>query len=449
MARVAIVGAGVVGVASAWLLCRAGHEVTLVDRHAGPAQATSHANGAQLSYAYGDALASPSMLGHLPAIVLGRDPAYRVRLQADPQFLLWALRFLIEATPRRFAANTRHLLLMAAETQRLLPELMREFTLPFDHAASGKMILYRSAAACDAGVAARRLKQQLGVRLQVLDRAEATAIEPALDLHPDPIERVVYSEDDSAGRPDAFCVALVGALQRRYGLQTRYGREALAVESERGQVTGLSFADCPPLPCDWLVLATGSATSLLPRRERPLGGLWPVQGYSISAPATPAAMRVSITDLARKIVFARLGDEVRAAGLADIGSRALRFDGVRYARFRAACVEAFGGAFDHADCTDLRPWTGGRPCTPSSRPIVKASRLRGLFLNLGHGTLGWTLCLGSARRLMQIIAAAAPPRCAASPAQMLDGTACTNGRRCLAEPSSPRVRSDSPDTSRP
>jgi D-amino-acid dehydrogenase len=403
VAHVAVVGAGVIGATSAWVLARAGHRVTLIDRHPGPAQGASRANGAQLSYAYGDALANPAMLRKLPAIALGLDPAFRVRLQTNPEFLLWGLRFVRESLPGRFLSNTRELLQMAARTRVLLAELMTEFELPFDHSPSGKMILYGSAAACDAGRAVRELKQQLGIRQEVLSRDEATAIEPALASYPDVIERVVWSEADAAGRPDAFCAALVRALERRYGLVTRFGATVQAIEHERGQVAGLRLAGGEALAFDTVVLATGSATQLLPRRDRPRGGLWPVQGYSITAPATAGAMRVSITDLRRKIVFARLGRDVRAAGLADIGRYDIRFDKRRFESFRAHAVQAFGAAFVHAPGTDLQPWTGGRPCTPSSRPIVRAGSLQGLYLNLGHGTLGWTLGLGSAERLMAVM----------------------------------------------
>ena len=142
MARVAVIGAGVVGVASAWMLCRAGHDVTLVDQNAGPAQGASFANGAQLSYAYGDALASPALLGKLPAILLDRDPAFRIRMQANPEFFIWGLRFVANALPGPFRANTRALLAMAAESRTLLAELQADLDLAFDYEPSGKMILY-------------------------------------------------------------------------------------------------------------------------------------------------------------------------------------------------------------------------------------------------------------------------------------------------------------------
>lgn len=404
MARIAIVGAGVVGVASAWLLCRQGHDVTLIDRNPGPAGGTSRANGAQLSYAYGDALASPSFLLHMPEILMGRDPAYRVRLQTDPEFLIWGLRFVLNSMPGRFLANTRALLSTAAATSRLLSDLLSEFDLSFDYAVSGKMILYPTVEACENSAGVRRLKQDMGIRQEVLDRSQATKIEPALDLYPDEIGRVVYSESDAAGRPDTFCDALVARLRQRYGLRTIFGHEVRGVTSHRGRVTGIAFRAREPLECDCVVAATGYATDFLPRRDRPFGAVWPIQGYSITAPATSSAMRVSITDLKRKIVFARLGNSVRAAGLADIGPRRFLFDSARFASFESASIAAFGGAFAHGAGSDLSGWSEARPCTPSSRPVIRAGSLKGLYLNLGHGTLGWTLCLGSAEHLTEVMA---------------------------------------------
>ena len=403
MARVAIVGAGVTGVASAYHLCKTGHDVTLVDQNAGPAQGASRANGAQLSYAYCDALATPSLLGHLPAILFNRDPAFRVRLHADPEFLVWGLRFLGNCLPSRFIANTRHLTAMAKESQHRLAALLEEFDLAFDFAVAGKMILYPSAEACDKSAGIRRLKQSLGLQQDVLSRKEATSLEPALDLYPDEIARVVYCAQDAVGRPDLFASALVARLQAHYGLKTLFGQTVRSIMNYRGKVRGINFVSREPLECDFVVAASGYSSDFLPWRDRPVGGVWPVQGYSITADATSVAMRTSITDVRRKIVFARIGDSVRAAGLADIGPRQLEFDGGRFETFKTAAISAFGKAFEHGDRADLAPWSDARPCTPSSRPIIKPGSLPGLYLNLAPGTLGWTLCLGSSSRLAEIM----------------------------------------------
>lgn len=403
MARVAIVGAGIIGVASAYLLCKAGHDVTLIDQNSAPAQGASRTNGAQLSYAYCDALAAPSMFANLPNILFMRDPAFRVYLRGDPEYLIWCFRFLGNCLPGRFVANTRLLLEMADRSSQLLADLLNDFDLSFDFRVAGKMILYPTVAACEKTLPARRLKQSLGLGQAVLGRAESTALEPALDLYPDQIARVVYSDKDAVGRPDVFAASLVSALRGRYGLKTVFGQAVRGIVTVKGRVHGVRFAAREPLECDCVVAAAGCVSDFLPRRDRPLGGVWPVQGYSITARATPVAMRVSITDLKRRIVFARIGDSIRAAGLADIGARRFQFEDDRFAAFKAASIAAFGQAFEHGDGADLAPWSQARPCTPSSRPIIRPGSLKGLYLNMAPGTLGWTLCLGSASRLLEVM----------------------------------------------
>ena len=403
MSHVAVVGAGVVGVTTAYLLLKAGYQVTLVDRNAGPALGASRRNGAQLSYAYGDALASPSLLTSMPQILMGRDPAFRFRLQADPEFLLWGLRFLVNCLPPRFEANTRYLLEMAQQTQSILKSLLDEFDLSFDYEVAGKMLLYPTMTAFEKGASVRRLKQSMGIRQESLDRDAASGIEPALEAYPEEIARVLYSPDDAVGRPDRFCGALIESLSTRYGLRTRFGQEARRILSHKGRVVGLALQSNEPVDCDAIVVTTGHEVGLLPFQDRPVGGIWPVQGYSFTARATPQAMRISITDVKRKLVFARLGGDIRVAGLADIGARQFAFDKARFDSFKMSAVDAFAEAFTPPTDIAGEYWSEARPCTPSSRPIVRRGSLEGLYLNIGHGTLGWTLGLGSAASLLRLL----------------------------------------------
>lgn len=400
MAHVAVIGAGVIGCASAWALVRAGHRVTLVDKNPTVCGGASSRNGAQLSYAYGDALASPDLVKHLPSILLRRDPAYRVWLSPDPQFLLWGLRFLGNSTSSRFTRNTTALLQLAARTKALLPEVVETYALKFDFAVSGKMIVYPDAAAFAKARAGHAMKSALGIRQELLTREEATGLEPAIAYYRDPIGGVVWSPEDSAGRPTAFCEGLIEGLRREGGLAVIFGKEVQKLIVRRGQVAGVEFRDLSPLEADAVVLATGHSTG--PQRP-PYGSLWPVQGYSLTVPATDVAMRASITDLKRKIVFARLGERIRIAGIADIGPRPIVFRADRFEALKASATAAFSKGFDLSGALD--PWSEARPCTPSSQPIIRATGPAGLYQNLGHGTLGWTLCLGAAERLVEVMRA--------------------------------------------
>ena len=403
MAHVAVIGAGVAGVASAYLLCRAGHRVTLVDGHAGPALANSRRNGAQLSYGYCDALASPSLLRSFPAILFGRDPAYRVRLQSDPAFLIWGLRFLANSVATRSVANTRHLLELAVNSASVLQNLLSEFELSFDYEVSGKMILYASESGFQKGADIRQLKQSLGFRQEALGFDEACALEPALASYQGNISRVLFNPDDATGRPDQFCIALVERLRSKYSLETLFGAEVKQLVVRNNQIAALSFASRTELACDAVVVATGFMPEFLGWRDRGVGQVWPVRGYSVTGLASDSAMRISITDLKRKLVFARIGSELRIAGLADIGPRDPLFRDERLQALRALSQSAFDVPMMDGCDDAAAAWAGNRPCTPNSRPFIGRRRLKGLYLNLGHGTLGWTLSLGSAQKLVLIL----------------------------------------------
>lgn len=398
MAHVVIIGAGVIGCAAAWTLVRAGHTITLVDRHSGPCLGASARNGAQLSYTYADALASPSLLLHLPRILAGHDPAFRLRLQLDPEFLIWGLRFLANTRASTFQASTTALSRMAARTRALMSEIVADLGLTFEHATSGKMILHGDERSFDRACEALALKNALGLRVDALSRDEATALEPSLAHYRDPIAGVIYSPDDAVGRPGAFCEGIVRELSRRGVLETRFGCEAVDVLRVGSRAEGALLRGAAPVKGDAVVVATGCGSLRRGAFAPPFGAVWPVQGYSATVPASPQAMTCSITDLKRKLVFARIGDSVRIAGFADIGRRDFLFAPERFGALLSSASAAFPSIFDQ-EVEDMQPWSEARPCTPSSLPIIGPAAIKGVWHSLGHGTLGWTLCLGSAELL--------------------------------------------------
>lgn len=397
MPHIAVIGAGVIGVTTAWQLCKLGHRVTLIEREPAICAGASARNGAQLSYSYCDALASPSLLGKLPAILLRRDPAFRINMQIDPAFYAWSLRFLWNCRRTKFEANTRSLLRLAAMTEDLMPEVIREFDLRFDHTAPGKLVLCRSRRDLERAAAGIAFKARFGVVQHLLSRGEAETAEPALRHYRDDFAGAVFSPHDAVGRPPEFCMGLAVGLRQRYGLTVLTGTPVQRLLVRRGRVAGVVLGNGDVLSCDAAVVATGHSEALLPAASRGFGGTWPVQGYSITLPARTPAMTTSITDPGRRMVFARIGDDIRIAGVADIGGRSCAFDPSRLAAMRQEAATAFSGCYDVDDAH--APWTGARPCTPSSQPRTGRTTLPGLFVNMGHGTLGWTLCLGSAAQL--------------------------------------------------
>ena len=401
--KMVVIGAGLAGVSSAYLLCKSGYDVTLVDQFTTSAQGSSQQNGAQLSYAYCDALASPSLLNQLPSIMLKKDPAFRCSVQLDPDFMIWGIRFLLNSRANVFVNNTTELSKIALRTASLLEELNQQHSIGFDYVINGKMLLYPTMSACIKNKSMLDKKAELGFDLSVLTREEASLLEPALQRYPDDIGAVVYSPNDAVGRPDQFCQQLINILKNEFGMRTMFNQKVHSIEIKNGRVCSVRFRDNPPIRCDAVVVATGLSCDLLPLKDRIYGDMWPVQGYSITQALQSNMLTKSITDVKRKLVFAPVGDSLRVAGLADIGKKRFSFNQERCHTLLNTAVEAFPDLVSKNIEDQQSCWSGARYVTPSSKPVIRASSVKGLYLNLGHGTLGWTLSLGAAERLLHIV----------------------------------------------
>jgi D-amino-acid dehydrogenase len=407
--KVAVLGAGVVGVASAYFLARAGHQVTVVDRQPAVAQETSFANGGQISVSHAEPWANP----HTPWKALcwfGREEApllFRPRL--DAALLDWSLRFLRECTPGRTRANVRAIVALAlysrARLKALRQELAGEGGLAYDQLERGILHLYTDrreyAAACEAS----QLMRELGCNRRPVDVDECIAIEPTLaGVRP----RLVggdYTAEDESGDAQRFTEALA-AHCRRLGVSFRLGACIERLRESGGRIDA-AIVDGEALVADAYVVALGSYSRLL---LRPLGiniPVYPAKGYSATIPlgADSVAPSVSLTDDEFKIVFSRLGDRLRVAGTAEFSGYNLDLNPVRCELLTRRALSLF---------PDLRPageptyWTGLRPATPSNVPLLGRSRIANLWLNTGHGTLGWTMACGSGAALADLISGRAP-----------------------------------------
>ncbi|WP_259781049.1 FAD-dependent oxidoreductase [Aestuariispira ectoiniformans] len=402
MAKIAVVGAGIIGATSAFILARAGHEVTLIDRNAESCLGASQRNGAQLSYAYCDALGSPSLIRHLPEILLGHDPAYRVSLALDPEFLIWGLRFLTNSTHTRFLRNTEALLQIADVSKQLLAELISTYDLSFNYRIAGKLVLVPSTPGIEAARSLMTWKTQRGLKQVLLSRQEAESIEPALKQYQDEFAAAVYSPEDAVGCPRQFSKQLLAIATEQFGLRTRFGVTAKRIVTRQNRACGIELDKEEREPCDIVVVSTGIGSSLRTQVRPRYAQIWPVQGYSASLPVSEGLFNVSITDTRRKLVFARLGGELRIAGIADIGSRDLAFRQDRFQALVDGARSAFGSTVN-VDEGSISPWAGARPVTPSSIPVIARTPTKGVFANYGHGTLGWTLALGASEELRRLI----------------------------------------------
>ncbi len=394
-----VVGAGVIGIATALTLLDRGHGVTVIDAAAGAGLETSFANGAQLSYAYTDALASPATLAALPRLMLGLDPAFRMRASFDVDFLRWGLSFLRNATPERFRRNTIEGMALAFQSKIALKRLASRFGIDFLHSAPGKLHLLRSARSMARAREAAALKVRFGARQRIVDAEEALAIEPALADARSQIVGAVHTRDEEVGDPHRFCTQGATAIAASGRGELLFGHPVDRIDRE-GDRPRVHTRTGRAIDADHVVLCAGHQSGVLAKRIGARLPIMPMKGYSITAPPGDAAPRVSITDAANRVVVARLGKSVRIAGIADLGAADPGLDPARLAVLVNSARRVLPNAADYGAVEFA--WAGLRPMTPDSLPIMRVIA-PGVFAIAGHGSLGWTHAAGSAQRVADLI----------------------------------------------
>ena len=397
--HVVVVGAGIIGLSTAWCLHRDGWQVTVVERGQ-PGAGASGGNGAQLSYSYVQPLADPSIWGQLPALLLSDDSPLKFRLRLDPQQWLWGLRFLAACRASVSRDTTSQLLALAAESRAGFERLMQQTQIDADFSATGKLVLYPDGASFDAARRQLDLQQRLGGQDQVaLSPAQCVKVEPALAHYALRIAGGIHTPSECAADCLKVCDGLhqqLAAAGVRFALEcevtgwVRDGHRIAAVHTSPGDIAADAF-----------VLAAGTASAHLGRGLGLSLPVYPLKGYSITVPvgaAPDAAPCVSVTDVARKVVFARLGKRLRVAGMVDLVGEDPKIQADRIASLQASTREIFPHL---AHTVAPTAWSGLRPATPKGLPLL--GRLPGapenLLLNTGHGALGFTLAMGSAQRV--------------------------------------------------
>jgi D-amino-acid dehydrogenase len=403
--KVLVLGAGVIGIATAYFLNRAGHEVVVVDRQPGAGLETSFANGGQISASHAMPWSSPSA-PFLMLKWLGRDDAPLLwRLRADPSQWLWGLRFLANCTPGRSTANMEKNLALALHSRALLRDIRKEADIRYDERTQGILQIFRNAIQFDAAAKDAERMSRLGCAETVLDRDGCLALEPALRDTGDAIVGGVHAPDDESGDAHIFTRELARVVAER-GVEFRYDVSIIGFDAA-GATIDRVITNQGEMTADVYVMALGSYSQLL---LRPLGidpHIFPTKGYSVTVPTEGrnGAPTVSITDVDHKIVYSRLGDRMRVAGTAEFAG----FDStLTEDRARVVLAQAQRQFPNAGDFTKAKFWTGLRPLTPDGVPVLGRTRYGNLYLNTGHGTLGWTLAAGSGQVVADLIGGKTP-----------------------------------------
>ena len=407
--HIVVMGAGVVGITTAWFLQQQGHQVTVVDRQAQAGLETSYANGGQISVCHAEPWANPSApLKILKWLFQPEAPLlYRPRL--DPYQWRWGLSFLTQCTSARAAHNIRQMVNLGIYSRSQLQALRKELDLDYDHLEKGILHFYTSQQEFDAAMEPARIMRELGCDRQVIDADRAVELEPALKDVRQRIAGATYTADDESGDARKFTQALARRCAEA-GVEFRYGTEVLGFDKAGDRILGvqtLTEGRHQVLRADSYVLCLGSFSAVLARRLGLFLNIYPAKGYSITVPVKnpDAAFQVSLTDDEYKLVYSRLGDRIRVAGTAELNGYTRNLDFIRCRAIVRRAAEILPGA-GHWDQAEY--WTGLRPTTPSNVPYIGKSHFNNLYLNTGHGTLGWTHSCGSAAALADIVAGRTP-----------------------------------------
>jgi D-amino-acid dehydrogenase len=402
--HILVLGAGVVGITTAWYLQKQGHQVTVVDRQNQAGLETSYANGGQISVSHAEPWANPSAPLKVLKWLTRPDAPLLFRPKLDPAQWRWALSFLGQCTSARAAHNIRQIVNLGTYSRSQLQALRKEAGIEYDHLEKGILHFYTNPAEFDGAMEPTRIMQDLGCDRQVIDADRAVELEPALKPIRNRIAGATYTSEDESGDARLFTQNLATRCAEA-GVEFRYGTEILSFERAGERVLGVQTLReglHETLRADAYVLSMGSFSAALARQLGIFLNIYPAKGYSITVPVKneEAAFSVSLTDDEYKLVYSRLGDRMRVAGTAELSgySRKLNYTRCRAIVRRTAEVMPEAGYWDQAEF-----WTGLRPATPSNVPYIGKSHFANLYLNTGHGTLGWTHSCGSAAALADII----------------------------------------------
>lgn len=400
--NVLILGGGVIGITSAYYLAKAGHQVTLLDRQPGPALETSYANAGEVSPGYSSPWAGPGVPAKAIKWLLMKHGPLAIRPTIDPAIWGWMFKMLRNCTTARYAVNKARMVPIAEYSRDCMRELRAETGIAYDERMQGTLQLFRTQKQLDGISGDIEVLRQFGVPFEVLDRAGCIAAEPALGRVSEKFLGGLRLSGDETGDCHIFTTRLAElAADGNNPVRFRYGVTVKQIITDGGRVTGVQ-TDAGEFKADAVVAALGSYTPFL---LKPLGlqvPVHPVKGYSITVPIDDAAAapESTVMDESYKIAITRLGSRIRVGGTAEIAGYDLSLRPSRRAPLEHSLTDLFpqGGRMEEATF-----WCGLRPMTPDGPPLVGESGIKGLYLNTGHGTLGWTMACGSGQLLADIV----------------------------------------------
>ncbi|HEY8709328.1 MAG TPA: D-amino acid dehydrogenase [Burkholderiaceae bacterium] len=403
--KVLVLGSGVIGVASAYQLALAGHEVTVVDRQPAAALETSYGNAGEVSPGYSAPWAGPGVPIKAVKWLLMQHRPLVIRPHLDLNLIRWGVGMLRNCTSARYELNKGRMMRLAEYSRDCLKELRAQTGIRYDERMQGTLQLFRTQAQLDGTAADIAILRRYGVGHELLDRDACIGHEPALAAVKSKFVGGLRLPGDETGDCFKFTQNLA-ALAVQLGVQFRYGTRIQRLQQAGRQIVGVA-TDAGTLKADAYLVALGSYSPLLLEGVGIRLPVYPVKGYSITVPISEAsgAPESTVMDETHKVAVTRLGDRIRAGGTAELAGYTLKLHEARRRTLAHVVTDLFprGGDVSRAEF-----WCGLRPMTPDGTPVVVATRVPNLFLATGHGTLGWTMAAGTGRVMADVISGRLP-----------------------------------------
>ena len=406
--RVLVLGSGVIGVTSAYYLAKQGVEVTVIDRQAGAAQETSLGNAGQISPGYSTPWAAPGIPMKAVKWLFQQHAPLAIKLDGSLWQLQWMLQMLKNCNAKRYAINKERMVRVAEYSRDCLQQLRQDTGIHYENRSQGTLQVFRKAAQLEAVQQDIKVLQDSGVPFKLIDNSKALAdIEPALANATDNLVGGLHLPHDETGDCFLFCQALAQQA-KALGVKFLYNQTIEKLVVDAGAIKGV-MVNGELLTADQYVLALGSYSRALLQPLQLNLPVYPVKGYSMTVPIINAdlAPQSTVLDETYKIAITRFDNRIRVGGMAELSGFDVSLNPQRRATLEMVTQDLFAGG----DLPNASFWTGLRPMTPDSTPIIGATRYRNLFLNTGHGTLGWTMACGSGKLISDLVLGKTPDIC--------------------------------------
>lgn len=399
--KIIVIGAGVIGVTTAYYLNKAGFEVEVVERNGKTASKCSFANGGQLSYSHIEPWATPNLFRNLPKWLIKSDSPLKFHSHFDYKMWLWILSFLGNCNKAKSIATAKHIGDLALESKQLMQKIIADEHIDFNHASNGTLHLFSTVKGFNQNIKLCKLQEKLGFKFEILNSYEqCLKIEPALANTRRKIIGGIYYKDDECGDVHLFTTKLSNILQKK-GVKFYFNTDVEGVEKNSNHISHLKTSK-GKMCADKYVFATGVSSDVFLDEFGIKNKIYPLKGYSLTF-RTDESMnlpKVNITDQSNKIVYSRLGENLRVAGMVDFARYSDSIFEKRIETLHCKIAEFFP---DIKLSSEVQRWSCLRPSTSYCQPIISKSSHDNLYFNTGHGSLGWTLALASAKRLSLLV----------------------------------------------